>query len=309
MTPSPLPWPRRTHRLRFRRPLPPVPQAQAPGAQTVQTPEGEVLEWTGCAVMGILNVTPDSFSDGGRHAGLQAALAQAEAMRQQGALLIDVGGESTRPGSEGVSAAEELDRALPVVRALAERGFIISVDTLKPEVAAETLRAGAHLVNDVSGLRDPQMVEVCAEAGAAVCLMHMLGEPRTMQQDPQYVDVVAEVHQYLTGEAQRVRDAGVPDVLLDPGIGFGKTLEHNLSLLRALPELAASGWPVLGGASRKGMLGRLTGEANPAQRDPASVAVHLYAAQSGAAMVRVHAVGEHVQALKVMAALEGETHV
>ncbi|MFC6616470.1 dihydropteroate synthase [Deinococcus radiophilus] len=293
-----VPWPQRFYQLRFRRPLPAGPH--------VRREEGSwVLHWSGCAVMGILNVTPDSFSDGGVHQQLDSALAQAQRMREAGALLIDVGGESTRPGSEGVDAAEEIDRVRPVIAALAAEGFIISVDTLKAEVAQAALEAGAHLVNDVSGLRDPQMVQVCAEAGAAVCLMHMQGEPRSMQDQPRYGDVVAEVHGYLRGEAARVQAAGVPDVLLDPGIGFGKTLEHNLALLRAVPDLAASSWPVLIGASRKGMIGRLTGESVAAQRDPGSLAVHLHVARAGAAMVRVHAVPDHVQALKVAAALEG----
>ncbi|WP_229839003.1 dihydropteroate synthase [Deinococcus piscis] len=292
-----LAWPTRVHRLRFRRSLPPLPGA-------VEERGSWELRWTGCAVMGILNVTPDSFSDGGRHADVAAAVAQAESLRRAGALMIDVGGESTRPGSHGVSAAEELDRVRPVVAALAERGFLISVDTLKAEVAAEALRAGAHLINDVSGLRDPQMVQVCAEAGAPVCLMHMQGEPRTMQRSPHYTDVVEEVHSYLRREAERVQVAGVPDALLDPGLGFGKSLEHNLSLLRAVPDLAASPWPVLIGASRKGMIGQLSDEDDPAQRDPGSLALHLHAARSGAAMVRVHAVAEHGQALKVQAGLD-----
>lgn len=293
-----VPWPQRFHQLRFGRPLPAGPH--------VRRKEGSwLLRWSGCAVMGILNVTPDSFSDGGVHQQLDSALAQAQRMREAGALLIDVGGESTRPGSEGVDAAEEIDRVRPVIAALAAEGFIISVDTLKAEVAQAALDSGAHLVNDVSGLRDPQMVQVCAEAGAAVCLMHMQGQPRSMQDQPQYGDVVAEVHKYLRQEAARVQAAGVPDVLLDPGLGFGKTLEHNLSLLRAVPDLAASSWPVLIGASRKGMIGRLTGESVAAQRDPGSLAVHLHVARAGAAMVRVHAVPDHVQALKVAAALEG----
>ncbi|WP_261664688.1 dihydropteroate synthase [Deinococcus sp. Marseille-Q6407] len=294
-----LAWPQRPHRLLFRRPLPSL-------SGVVKNGDCWQLNWTGCAVMGILNVTPDSFSDGGRHATLEAALAQAEQLRQAGALMIDVGGESTRPGSSGVSAAEEIDRVRPVVAALAERGFLISVDTLKAEVAAAALTVGAHLINDVSGLRDPQMVQVCAENGAPACLMHMQGEPRTMQHQPRYDDVVAEVHGYLRGEAERVQAAGVPDILLDPGIGFGKTVDHNLSLLRAVPELTQERWPVLIGASRKGMIGTLTGEQSPARRDPGSLALHLHAARAGAAMVRVHAVAEHVQALQVQAALDAE---
>ena len=186
-----------------------------PGAQ--RGPDGLWhLRWTGTAVMGILNVTPDSFSDGGRHARLDAALASARAMRDAGALMLDVGGESTRPGSEPVPAHEELDRVLPLIRALRGEGVVISVDTMKPEVAQAALEAGAHLINDVTGLRDPQMVAVCAQARAPVCLMHMQGEPRTMQLAPHYDDVVTEVHTYLRDGAARVMAAGVPDANLLP---------------------------------------------------------------------------------------------
>lgn len=287
------PWPQQRHRLTFGFPV--------PGG--LRTPQGWEVTWRGCAVMGILNVTPDSFSDGGRHLGA-AALTQARALRDAGALIIDVGGESTRPGAEPVPAEVELDRVRPVLRALAGEGVLLSVDTRKPEVARAALEAGAHLVNDVSGLRDPQMVQVCAGTGAPACVMHMQGEPRTMQDAPHYADVVAEVHGFLRAQAERVRGAGVPAVLLDPGLGFGKTLEHNLALLRALPDLTAGEWPVLVGASRKGLVGRLADVPDPAQRDPGSVALHLHAARQGAALVRVHAVAEHVQALRVQAALE-----
>lgn len=293
-------WPQRVHQLLFRRPLPALPEVE-------QSADGWRLHWRGCAMMGILNVTPDSFSDGGRYSDVAAAVAQAEAMQAAGALMIDVGGESTRPGSLGITAVEEIDRVRPIIAALAERGFLLSVDTLKAEVAAAALAAGAHLVNDVSGLRDPQMVEVCVAAGAPVCLMHMQGEPRTMQHEPQYSDVVTEVHEYLAAEARRVQAVGVPDVMLDPGIGFGKSLEHNLSLLRATADLAAFGWPVLVGASRKGMIGKLTGETQAARRDAGSLALHLHAARAGAAMVRIHAVPEHQQALAVQAALDDVT--
>lgn len=256
--------------------------------------------------MGILNVTPDSFSDGGRHTALKNALASAEAMQEAGALIIDIGGESTRPGAKPVPVDEELRRVLPVVEALADKGMLLSVDTLKPEVARQALAAGAHLINDVSGLRDPRMVEICAQAGAAVCLMHMQGEPQTMQEAPQYSDVVAEVSDYLHRETERVLAAGVADVMPDFGLGFGKTLEHNLALVRALPKITrALGRPMLVGASRKGLIGRLIGEPVAAQRDAGSIALHLFAAQAGAAMVRVHDVAGHVQALRVAEALAG----
>ena len=255
--------------------------------------------------MGVLNVTPDSFSDGGRHVALEAALASARQMRDQGVLMLDIGGESTRPGAEPVEAAEELDRVLPLVRGLRGEGVLLSVDTMKPEVAAEVLRAGAHLVNDVRGLCDPEMRRVCAEAGAAACIMHMQGEPRTMQRCPEYGDVVAEVHAFLHAQARLAEAEGVPSVLLDPGLGFGKTLDHNLALLRATPELAAGPWPVLVAASRKRMIDTLAGVPDAAERDPGSLAIHLDAARRGAALVRAHAAGAHVQALRVQAAVLG----
>lgn len=254
--------------------------------------------------MGVLNVTPDSFSDGGQHVPLKAAIARARAMRDAGALMIDVGGESTRPGAEPVAAEEELDRVRPVLRALAGEGVLLSVDTMKPEVAREALAAGAHLINDVTGLRDPEMVAVCAGAGAPVCLMHMQGEPRTMQRSPHYGDVVAEVHAFLREQAEAVLAAGVPSVLLDPGLGFGKTVAHNLALLRALPDLTAGPHPLLVGASRKKMIDLLAGVPRAEGRDPGSLALHLHAARQGVAMVRVHAASAHVQALRVQAALD-----
>ena len=255
--------------------------------------------------MGILNVTPDSFSDGGRHASLEAALRQARAMLDAGALILDIGGESTRPGAQPVSAGQELDRVLPVLRELSGWNVPLSIDTLKPEVAAAALEAGAHLVNDVSGLRDPGMVRVCAGAGAAACIMHMQGEPRSMQASPEYQGVVAEVFGYLRSQGHMALQAGVPGVLLDPGIGFGKTLEHNLELLRALDELTSGPDPVLVGASRKKFIGTLGGAEQAADRDSGSVAVHLHAARHGAAMIRVHDVAGHIQALRVQTALEG----
>ncbi|WP_019012163.1 dihydropteroate synthase [Deinococcus aquatilis] len=287
-------WPEQVHSLVFRFP--------APGSTRI--PDGWKVEWRGCAVLGILNVTPDSFSDGGRHSQLGAAVAAARAMRDAGALMIDVGGESTRPGAVPVTAAQELDRILPVIRALAEEEVLISVDTMKAEVADAALRAGAHLINDVTALRDPAMRQVCADAGAPAALMHMQGEPRTMQRHPTYTDVVAEVRAFLQGRAAEVLAAGVPSVLLDPGLGFGKTLEHNLSLLRATADLSSLGHPLLVGASRKRMVDTLAGVPDAAQRDPGSLALHLYAAQQGAALVRVHAVAEHTQAIRVQAAID-----
>ncbi|CAM3439813.1 dihydropteroate synthase [Deinococcus deserti] len=262
------------------------------------------MNWTGTAVMGILNVTPDSFSDGGRHAAVEAALSRARAMREAGVLILDIGGESTRPGADPVPAEVELDRVLPVLRVMAQENVLISVDTMKAEVADAALKAGAHLINDVTGLQNPEMVRVCAQAGAPACVMHMQGEPRTMQERPHYEDVVAEVYGYLRAQAVHVLAAGLPDVLLDPGIGFGKTRDHNLALLRALDDLTAGPFPVLVGVSRKRLIDFLAGVPEAAERDPGTLALHLHAARHGAAVVRAHAAEAHVQALRVQAALE-----
>ena len=274
-----------------------------PGATPIHG--GWRLSWPACAVMGVVNVTPDSFSDGGRDG--EAALKHARQLLSEGAFILDIGGESTRPGALTVDVATELDRVLPVISGLAGSGAVLSIDTLKPEVADAALEAGAHLVNDVSGLRDARMQAVCAARGAPAAIMHMRGEPRTMQQEIYYDDVVAEVFGYLRSQAALALDAGVPGVLLDPGIGFGKTAGHNLALLRALPELTALGYPVLLGASRKKFLAALSGEPQAAAhtRDAASLAVHLHAARCGAALVRVHDVRSHVLALRVQSALEG----
>lgn len=273
-----------------------------------QTKNGWEVAWNGCQVMGILNVTPDSFSDGGQHLALQAALASAQKMVKAGVFMLDIGGESTRPGAEPVDAATELDRVLPLIAELRQADILLSVDTMKPEVAAAALKAGAHLINDVTGLRNPEMLRVCAEAGAAVCIMHMQGEPRTMQKNPTYGDVVAEVHGYLRGKAAEARAAGIPSMLLDPGIGFGKTLEHNLALLQHISNLTAGRDPVLIAASRKRLIDYLAGVPDAAGRDPGSLAIHLHAARQGAALVRAHAAAEHVQALRVQQRLEGAAH-
>nr|WP_157449034.1 dihydropteroate synthase [Deinococcus peraridilitoris] len=260
--------------------------------------------------MGILNVTPDSFSDGGAYRDLPAVLARAHELQAAGALMLDVGGESTRPGAQAVSAREELARILPVIAALREVGSaVISVDTMKSSVAREALAAGAHLVNDVSGLRDPAMLGVCAQASAPAVIMHMQGEPRTMQHQPHYGDVAREVFGFLQHRAEEALAAGVPSVILDPGIGFGKTLEHNLTLLRELRRLTVSGHPVLVGASRKRLIDFLAGVPHPRDRDPGSLALHLHAASTGAALVRVHDVAAHVQGLKVWEVLNGSPSI
>jgi dihydropteroate synthase len=249
--------------------------------------------------MGVLNVTPDSFSDGGRFLDPDAAVTHGLRMWAEGADLVDVGGESTRPGSEAVDAATEIGRVLPVIAPLAAEGVAVSVDTSKPEVAAAALDAGAVVVNDVRALRGDGMAEVVGSAGCGLVLMHMLGEPRTMQDDPTYDDVVAEVTAFLVGRAAVAREAGVlPHLIaLDPGIGFGKTVAHNLTLLvDGVRALAATGHPVLVGASRKSFLAALIGQGPPEGRDAATVAVHTLAVASGATAVRAHDVRAAVRA-------------
>lgn len=255
--------------------------------------------------MGIVNVTPDSFSDGGSLPGAAEAVAFARALVAQGADIVDVGGESTRPGSDEVDPAEELDRVCPVIEAFAMEGHCVSVDTRHAEVAAAALKAGAAIVNDVSGFRDRAMIEAVAASRCGLVVMHMLGEPKTMQDDPHYDDVVTQVRDYLRMRADELVAAGVSRerIAIDPGIGFGKTLDHNLALIARLGELADLGMPVLVGASRKRMIGVLTGVDEPRLRVGGSVAAAIEAARRGAAILRVHDVRETVQALKVSGAI------
>ncbi len=259
------------------------------------------------ALVGVLNVTPDSFSDGGEFADLESAVEHGRRLAYEGAAIVDVGGESTRPGAAPVPAELELARVLPVIEVLAADGIAVSVDTSKAEVAEAALAAGAVLVNDVTALRgDPGMTAVVAGAGADLCLMHMLGEPRTMQDDPRYDDVVAEVESFLAERAESAVAAGIPRerIALDPGIGFGKTLAHNLALLRALPRLARLG-PLVLGVSRKRFLGTLSGQEIAADRVAASIAAALYCYRGGAHLLRVHDVRATADALAVERALEG----
>jgi len=266
---------------------------------------GRTLSLARPVVMGVLNVTPDSFSDGGRFVRLEAAIEQGLAMITAGAALIDVGGESTRPGSEPVSLEEELARVVPVVRALSSQA-VISVDTSKPEVMRQAAAAGAGFINDVRALREPGALEAARDSGCAVCLMHMQGEPRTMQHSPAYRDVLAEVAQFLGARLEAARAAGIPHerLVIDPGFGFGKTLEHNLTLLRGLPMLSGLGVPLLAGLSRKSMLGTLTGRA-AGERLYGSLALAVIVALKGARIIRAHDVAATVDALKVVAAVEG----
>jgi dihydropteroate synthase len=255
--------------------------------------------------MGVLNVTPDSFSDGGRFASIEAALAHALRMVEEGAALIDVGGESTRPGAQAVGVEEEIRRVVPVIQAIAARTrVLISIDTSKPAVMTAAVRAGASLINDVRALREPGALEAAADSGAAICLMHMQGEPRTMQIDPRYGDVVAEVRDFLRERAEACMAHGIARdrLVIDPGIGFGKRLEHNLALLAGLPALAGLGWPVLIGVSRKSMFDVLLGRAVD-ERVAGGVAVSTAAVLNGASIVRTHDVASTVDAVKVAVAL------
>ncbi len=260
------------------------------------------------SVMGVVNVTPDSFSDGGVNLDPDDAAAAARRMAEEGAAIVDVGGESTRPGSEGVGAEEELRRVVPVLERLGGE-VPVSIDTSKAEVARAAFDLGAELVNDVTALRaDPELVSVVADSGSYLCLMHMLGEPRTMQRDPRYDDVVAEVAAFLEERLRFAVDAGIPEELicLDPGIGFGKTVEHNFELVRRLDELTALGRPVVVGFSRKSSLGKLLGDPEATTGSvAASVGAAVAAYERGATILRVHDVREHVEALTTAAAALG----
>ena len=263
---------------------------------------GRILRLDRPQVMGIVNVTPDSFSDGGAHDTTDAAVAHALRRVEEGADLLDIGGESTRPGAAEVEVEEELRRVVPVIERLAAQVAVpISIDTSKPEVMRAAVQAGAGMINDVYGLRREGALDAAAALGVPVVLMHMQGEPRSMQAAPQYDDVVGEVHRFLAERIFAAEMAGIPKqrIVVDPGFGFGKTLEHNLTLLARLEKFLELGVPVLAGLSRKRSIGELTGRDVPADRVAGSVAAHLIAAQRGAAIVRVHDVAATVDALKV----------
>lgn len=255
------------------------------------------------AVMGVLNVTDDSFSDGGRFLCPSDAVAHALAMLDEGAEILDVGGESTRPGADPVPVEEELRRTIPVIRAIAEaRPCVISIDTSKAAVAREAIRAGAAIINDVTGLRgDPRMLGVACETGAALVVMHMQGNPKTMQAAPEYTDVVAEIRAFFEERFAALTAAGIaPEAILwDPGIGFGKTLDHNLALLRALPDLAVGRRPVGVGVSRKSFIGKLLGSDAIEDREWPTVALSAYLRELGTRLVRVHAVRPNVHAVRM----------
>ncbi|EDM48342.1 dihydropteroate synthase [Marinobacter algicola] len=267
---------------------------------------GRILGMSGCHVMGILNVTPDSFSDGGRYSTVEIALARAREMVADGAAFIDVGGESTRPGATPVSVEEELARVCPVVEAIArDLDVVVSVDTSSPQVMAEVVKLGAGMINDVRALQRDGAPEVAASAGVPVCVMHIQGEPDTMQDDPRYRNVRREVSSFLTERMRVIEKAGVrPDnIILDPGFGFGKSPQHNLQLLASLEQLQLLGHPILVGMSRKSMLGHITGR-DVSERLPASLAAATISAMKGASIIRVHDVRETVDAVKVVTAME-----
>jgi len=263
---------------------------------------GRVLRLDRPRVMGIVNITPDSFSDGGAHFDAGAAIAHGLRLAEEGADILDVGGESTRPGSQEVTVEEELRRVVPVIEGLARETMLpISIDTSKPEVMRAAVAAGAGMLNDVYGLRREGALDAAAELAMPVVLMHMLGEPRSMQAAPEYDDVVGEVHRFLAERMFAAEMAGIArkNIVVDPGFGFGKTTVHNLQLLAQLRRFTELGVPVLAGLSRKRSIGELTGRSEPRERVAGSVAAHLVAAQQGAALLRVHDVAATVDALKV----------
>ncbi len=267
---------------------------------------GKILDLSRPQVMGVLNVTPDSFSDGGDFFSPEKAVARALEMEAQGAAIIDIGGESTRPGAEAVSVGDELERVVPVIEALQLRLSVpISIDTQKPEVMRAAVAAGAGLINDVNALRADGAVEAAAECAVPVCLMHMRGDPRTMQADPRYDDVVTEVRDFLLERAAVCERAGVPAsrIMLDPGFGFGKTVEQNLALLAGLERFSDTPYPVLVGLSRKSMIGRLLG-LDLSERLPASLALAVMAVERGARLVRAHDVAATWQSLQMCIAVK-----
>ena len=271
----------------------------------LQLPRQRLLDLSRPQVMGILNTTPDSFSDGGKHQVLDQALYSAEAMLQHGATILDIGGESTRPGAAEVSEAEELQRVVPLISAIRQRfDCVISVDTSKAAVMSAAVQAGADIINDIRSLQEPGALAVAAKLQVPVCIMHMQGAPRTMQQSPQYTDVVQDVLQWLLLRVKECQQAGIiaSNIILDPGFGFGKTLRHNYQLLAALDQFISTGFPVLAGMSRKSMIGQLL-DIPVSERLAGSLACATIAAAAGAQIIRVHDVKETVQAVRVAAAV------
>ena len=277
------------------------------GQNVVEWPRGRLDFSAGCVVMGVLNVTPDSFSDGGEFFGPDKAVEHGLKMAADGAAIIDVGGESTRPGSDPVSTDEQIQRVVPVIKALCEKTDVpVSIDTYKFEVAQAALDAGAGMINDITALSDERVGELAAERQVPVVLMHMQGTPATMQIEPEYDDVVGEVLEFLLGRAKRAEKCGIAKsmIFIDPGIGFGKTAEHNLSLLRNIDKFVAAGYRVLVGASRKSFIGKLTGREKPSERVFGTAATVALCAAAGVSIVRVHDVAEMMDVVKVTSAVD-----
>ncbi|MEX0646401.1 MAG: dihydropteroate synthase [Balneolaceae bacterium] len=269
------------------------------------TYRGRSLDMSSPHVMGILNATPDSFSDGGEFVTVQKAIDRIGTMLDEGAAIIDIGGESTRPGAEPVSSAEEMNRVIPIFEKAVSLfpEAIFSADTRKPEVAEQALKTGVHIINDVSGLQEPRLAELCSSYGAGYILMHTKGDPRTMQKNPVYEDVILEITDFFADRLQVLKKAGVLSVVIDPGIGFGKTLKHNLQIIAQLQNFTTFGYPVLMGASRKSMIGRLL-ESRPAgDRLAGTLAVHYHSLIKGAKILRVHDVKEAADSIRVFNAL------
>ena len=273
----------------------------------VEWPKGRLDFSSGCIVMGVLNVTPDSFSDGGQFFDTDKAIEQGLKMAAEGAAIIDVGPESTRPGAEPVPVDEQIRRAVPVIEALSKKVNVpVSIDTYRAEVAQAALKAGAAMINDITALSDERMGELAAEQQVPIVLMHMQGTPATMQAEPKYDDVVAEVLQFLLERAKRAEQFGIPKewIFIDPGIGFGKTLEHNLLILRNIDKFVTTGYRVLVGTSRKSFIGKITGKENPADRLFGTAASVALCAAAGVSIVRVHDVAEMVDVAKVVNAID-----
>jgi len=272
------------------------------GENVVEWPRGRLDFSAGCVVMGVLNVTPDSFSDGGQFFNVERAVERGLQMAAEGAAIIDIGGESTRPGSASVSDDEQIERVVPVIKALCEKISVpISIDTCKVEVAKAALEAGAGMLNDITALSDERIAELAAKNDVPVVLMHMQGTPATMQIEPKYEDVVGEVMEYLVGRAKRAEDFGIAKnmIFIDPGIGFGKTLEHNILLLRNINKFVTTDYRVLVGTSRKSFIGKLTGRDKPPERIFGTAATVALCAAAGVSIVRVHDVAEMVDVVKV----------
>lgn len=266
--------------------------------------KGWELELDRPALMGILNVTPDSFSDGGLFLNQEAAVARVEEMIAEGADMIDIGGESTRPGSKPIPAEEELRHILPVIEALASKVHMpLSIDTTKPEVAEECLKHGVRILNDISGLRNERMIGVAAQHDATVIIMHMQGTPETMQINPQYADVVAEIKQYLAAQAEKAKRAGIKNIIIDPGIGFGKTVEHNLTIIKHLAEFKELGYPLLVGTSRKGFIGKILNRETK-DRLAGTLATVAACILNGADIIRAHDIKECGDAVKITYAIK-----